>query len=69
MSQYIFFLRYESGSLYKPSTRDFDVSLHPVSESDVARLRSMWTYWEAESDAEGAPFVPDDLHPDHARAA
>ena len=67
-SQYIFFLRYESGSLYKPSTRDLEVSLQPVSAPDAARMGSIWNYWEGESDEEGAP-VPDDLHPDHAPAA
>ena len=67
-SQYIFFLRYESGSLYKPSAREHEVSLQPVSASDAARMGSIWNYWEGESDEEGPP-VPDDLHPDHALAA
>ena len=67
-SQYLFYLRYESGSLYKPSTRDNEVSLQPVSAGDAARMASIWNYWEGESDEEGAP-VPDELHPDYARAA
>ena len=60
--------RYESGSLYKPSAREHEVSLQPVSASDAARMGSIWNYWEGESDEEGPP-VPDDLHPDHAPAA
>ena len=66
-SKYFFFLRYESGPIYKPSTRDFALTLQAVSESDAQRLRSIWNYWEVEGSVqeEEAPQEEDGLHPDH----
>ena len=68
--QYIFFLTYASGSLYKPSSRDFELVHQQVTEGDAERLRTIWTYWEEaeSSDEEGVP-VADLFHPDHAVAA
>ncbi len=63
-SKYFFYVRYESGSLYKPSTRDFELVIKDISESNAARLMSIWWYWEDEDDE---PCVMDEgLHPDHA---
>ena len=62
-SKYFFFLRYESGSIYRPSTRDIEVALQGVVTTEAARLGAIWKYWEAE-DVEDAT-QEDDLHPDH----
>ena len=67
-SKYFFYLRYESGALYKPSWRNFDLTLHEVSEAERERLRGIWSYWEEDDKMEGAGGVDDDdegLHPDH----
>ena len=64
-SKYIFYLRYESGSLYRPSSRDIEVDLQAVAPGDEERLGAIWNYWEAESSDEEAPLVADDLHPDY----
>ena len=63
-SKYLFFLRYEAGPIYKPSTRDFEVELKDFAPSDAERLYVIWDYWEKEEqyDAEGAE---DELHPDY----
>ena len=62
-SKYFFYLRYESGPLYKPSTRNFELVFKEISEADAARLMSIWRYWE---DEEVEPCVVDEgLHPDH----
>ena len=68
-SKYMFFLRYSSGHIYKPSSRMFDLVLQEVKEADAARLRAMWLYWEHDettgaADAEDAA-PEDELHPDH----
>ena len=66
-SKYFFYLRYESGPTYKPSTRDFALTLQEVAESDAQRLRSIWNYWEdvvEDASVEG-PTEEDALHPDH----
>ena len=64
-SKYFFYLRYESGPLYKPSSRDFELALQEVSEADAARLRAIWNYWEEESEEESGEAEGDGLHPDH----
>ena len=64
-SKYFFYLRYESGPLYKPSSRDFELALQEVSEADAARLRAIWNYWEEESEEESGEAEGDGLHPYH----
>ena len=67
-SKYMFFLRYSSGHIYKPSSRMFELVLQEVKEADAARLRAMWLYWE-QDDTSGADAadvaLEDELHPDH----
>ena len=63
-AKYFFYLRYESGPVYKPSSRDFSLNLQEVAETDARRLRSIWDYWE-EAVEEDAGLVEDALHPDH----
>jgi len=63
-SKYIFYLRYESGAIYKPASRDFHLSLQAVSDADARRLRSIWEYWEEDAD-EAVDLADDQLHPDH----
>ena len=63
-SKYLFFLRFEAGTLYKPSTRDFELVLKDIVPADAERLRAIWSYWESE-DAEDISGVEDGLHPDH----
>ena len=62
-SKYFFYLRYESGHLYKPSSRDFDLALQAVSEAERERLRGIWAYWEESGG--GIMDIEDELHPDH----
>ena len=62
-SKYFFYLRYESGHLYKPSSRDFDLALQAVSEAERERLRGIWAYWEESGG--GIMDTEDELHPDH----
>ena len=50
--------------MYKPSTRDFLLTLQEDSEADAQRLRSIWNYWEAALE-EDAGIAEDALHPDH----
>ena len=67
-SKYMFFLRYSSGHIYKPSSRMFDLVLQEVKEADAARLRAMWLYWEQDDSTgnDAADVAPEDeLHPDH----
>ena len=66
-SKYFFYLRYESGGLYKPSSRNFDLTLQEVSDVERERLRGIWSYWEDDDKSEGATDGNDDdgLHPDH----
>ena len=63
-SKYFFYLRYESGPIYKPSSRDFELVLREaVSDADRSRIASIWNYWES---AEGGDVTQEDeLHPDH----
>jgi hypothetical protein len=65
-SKYIFYLRYESGALYRPATRDFELVLLEVTESEKARLKAIWSYWqegggELEVETEEGPH-PDAFH-------
>ena len=62
-SKYLFFLRYEAGSLYKPSTRDFEIELQHFAPSDAERMYAIGTYWENED--EGDADGEDELHPDY----
>jgi hypothetical protein len=62
-SKYFFFLRFESGALYRPSTRDFELLLVDVSEPERARLRSIWAYWEEHSE-EAPTDTEEGPHPD-----
>ena len=64
-SKYFFYLRYESGPIYKPSTRDFPLTLQDVSQADAQRLRSIWNYWEEAVDEDAGDVAEDALHPDH----
>ena len=66
-SKYFLYLRYESGGLYKPSSRNFDLTLQEVSDVERERLRGIWSYWEDDDKSEGATDGNDDdgLHPDH----
>ena len=64
-SKYFFYLRYESGPMYKPSTRDFPLTLQDVSQADAQRLRSIWNYWEEAVDEDAGGVAEDALHPDH----
>ena len=61
-SKYFFYLRYESGSIYRPSTRDIEVVLQGVVTTEAARLRSIWSYWEEENVEDATE--EDELHPD-----
>ena len=49
-SKYIFYLRYEAGQLYAPSSRDFELALQEVSEAEKERLRGIWAYWEQDGE-------------------
>ena len=60
--QALFYLRYESGSIYRPSTRDIEVALQGVVTTEAARLRSIWSYWEEENVEDATE--EDELHPD-----
>ena len=66
-SKYLVFLRYGSGPMYKPSTRDFLMTLQDASEADAQRLRAIWNYWEetVEEVADVSSVAEDSLHPDH----
>ena len=67
-SKYFFYLRYESGPIYKPSSRSFELTLHEVLEAEMERLRGIWSYWEEDDKMGGDGGGDDDdegLHPDH----
>ena len=65
-SKYFFYLRYESGSIYKPASKDIELILTDVRESDAARLRAIWDYWQHDETEEGGGDIIDDqFHPDH----
>ncbi len=62
-SKYLFYLQYESGSIYRPSTRDFELQLAEPSESDLNRLAAIWVFWEKDDVNEEAA-IEQELHPD-----
>ena len=65
-SKYFFWLQYESGSVYRPSTRDFELALKDVVPSEAERLSAIWTFWEKDdSETEAAP-IEEEPHPDQA---
>ena len=64
-SKYFFYLRYDSGPIYRPSTRDFALTLQEVAEPDAQRLRSIWKYWEDVVEDASGTIEEDALHPDH----
>ncbi len=53
----------EHGTIYKPAMRDFELVLQDVSESEAARLKSIWLYWESDTVEEEA-HVEEEPHPD-----
>ena len=57
-------MRYESGSIYKPQTRDFHLTLREVSDAEAKRPRSIWEYW-GEDHEESVEVAEEQLHPDH----
>ena len=63
-SKWLFYLRYESGALYRPSSRDFELSFASWEEADATRLQAIWVYWE-QDDAVAGVVMEDDLHPDY----
>ena len=63
-SKYFFYLRYESGSLYRPASRDFELVLQDVSSAEAKRFRAIRGYWE-EGPKENAEIIDEQLHPDH----
>ena len=58
-------MRFGSGPLYKPSTKDFEPSLQAVCPDEKARLTNIWNYWEADDATEPDHTMEDELHPDH----
>ena len=62
--RYFFYLRYESGSIYRPASREFKLALHDVLEAEAKRLRAIWEYWEEDTE-EIVEVADDQLHPDH----
>ena len=63
-SKYFFYLRYESGSIYKPASRELHLVLQDVSDAEAKRLRVIWQYWEEDKE-EIVEVTEDELHPDH----
>ncbi len=64
-SKYFFYLRFESGSIYKPASRDFHLALQEVSEAEAKRLRTIWEYWQDDNADEPGEETDEQLHPDH----
>ena len=62
-SKYFFFLRYESGPIYKPKQEKSALKLEEVDAAEVKRLRSIWTYWEG-AGHEDATAQEEESHPD-----
>ena len=63
-SKYFFYLRYESGPLYRPTNRDFQLVFQDVSAAEAKRLRAIWEYWD-ETPEENGEIIDEQLHPDH----
>ena len=49
-SKYIFYLKYDSGHVYKPSQRDFVLELKEVVPAEAERLSSIWNFWSRENE-------------------
>ncbi len=62
-SKYIFYLETEHGTIYRPSTRDFELFLNEVPKADMNRLKAIWLYWEDDR-CEDLPAEEDQPHPD-----
>ena len=63
-SNYFFYLRYESGPLYRPASRDFQLVLKGVTPANAKRLRAIWEYWE-ETAEESGEIIDEQIHPDY----
>ena len=64
-SKYFFYLRYEAGQLYQPSSRDFELALQEVKVAEARRLQAIWLYWEMDDAPDAVESVEDGLDPDH----
>ena len=64
-SKWLFYLRCDSGSLYHPSSRDFELTFTFWNEDDATRLQAIWVYWEQDVAADAGEVPEDELHPDH----
>ena len=64
----MFYLTYESGSIHKPASRDFELVLKEISSADADRLAAIWTFWEKDSESENDDVTPapleQEVHPD-----
>ena len=63
-SKWLFYIRYESGSIYHPSSRDFELAMLEVKHAEAVRLQAIWIYWEVDFETE-CDVMEDELHPDH----
>ena len=63
-SKYFFYLKYESGPIYKPKAEKSELKLREVDAAEMKRLRSIWTYWEGAGHEEVVPAQEEELHPD-----
>ena len=57
-SKWLFYLRYDSGSIYRPSSRDFELALQEVKEVEAARLQAIWMHSGREFWVSGFLFFP-----------
>ena len=55
-SKWLFYLRYDSGSIYRPSSRDFELALQEVKEVEAARLQAIWMHTGREFSFSGFLF-------------
>ena len=51
--------------MYRPSSRDFELTFQEVKEAEAVRLQAIWLYWERDDAPEADEAVEDELHPDH----
>ena len=51
--------------MYRPSSRDFELTFQEVKEAEAVRLPATWLYWERGDAPEADKAVDDELHPDH----
>jgi hypothetical protein len=63
-SKYFFYLQFEAGPIYKPSTREFTLTLQEVSEAEAKRLRAIWDFWEHSQGEDALADVEEGPHPD-----